>query len=195
LQETAKWFFRLDDPDENVRVRLLREALERLDQKLIEEGEHYPAVAGMGTTLTAVSIIGTDVFIVHVGDCRAYLWRDGQLEQLTHDDTRAQELVELGLLLPEDARTHRLRHVLTNVIGGRPGVDSTMVALRLLDGDRILLCSDGLYEPVPDPRIADVLARCPDPAQACQALVEAALDAGGPDNVTVLVAACSIGHS
>ncbi len=194
LVETAKWFFRLDDPDEDVRIRSLREGLERLDRKLIEEGEHDPALAGMGTTLTAVSIVGSDVFIVHVGDCRAYLWRDGQLEQLTRDDTRAQELVDSGLLRPEEVRKHRLRHVLTNVIGGRPGVEGEMLALRLLDGDRILLCTDGLYEPVPDPQIVEVLSRCSDPAQASHALVEAALNAGGPDNITVVVAACSIGH-
>ncbi len=190
LLETAKWFFRLDDPDEAERIRLLREALQRMDDRLIKEGEHDPAVAGMGTTLTGVSIVGADVFIVHVGDCRAYLWRDGQLEQLTRDDTRAQELVERGLLRPEDVRTHRLRHHLTNVIGGRRGVEGEMVKFRLLSGDRILLCTDGLHGPVPDPRIAEVLSRHSNPVQATQALIEAALSEGGPDNITVIVAAC-----
>ena len=137
--ETAKWFFRLDDPDEEVRLRLLRESLEKVDRKLIEEGKNDPALTGMGTTLTALSILGADGFIVHVGDSRAYLFRDSVLEQLTRDHTVVQELVRQGLISAEDARTHRLRHVLTNVLGGKPGVEGEIVKLRLADGDRILL--------------------------------------------------------
>jgi protein phosphatase len=192
LMETAKWFFRLDDPDENVRLRLLREGLERVDRKLIEAGEADPSLAGMGTTLTALSIVEGDGFIVHVGDSRAYLYRTGKLEQLTTDHTRAQKLVDQGVLLPEEARTSRLRHVLTNVIGGGRGVEGEIVKLQLVDGDRLLLCTDGLNESVPDAQIAEVLGRHPDPKEACNALIEAALDQGAPDNVTAIVADCSI---
>jgi PPM family protein phosphatase len=192
ILETAKWFFRLDDPDEEVRLRLLRESLERADRKLIAEGEHDPKLAGMGTTLTAISIVGAEGFIVHIGDSRAYLFRDGKLEQQTNDHTITQELVRRGLLPPAEARRHKLRHVLTNVIGGHPGVQGEVVKLRLADGDRLLLCTDGLHGPLADERIAEILSANPDPDAACRALVQAALGRGGPDNVTVVVVACSV---
>jgi protein phosphatase len=190
--ETAKWFFRLDDPDEEVRLRLLRESLEKVDRRLIEAGKNDPALAGMGTTLTALSILGDDGFIVHVGDSRAYLFRDGALEQLTRDHTLVQELVRQGLLSPEAARTHRLRHVLTNVLGGMPGVEGEIVKLRLADGDRLLLCTDGLHGSVPDDQIGEILRRLPSPEEACRDLVAAALAQRGRDNVTAVVVACSI---
>jgi protein phosphatase len=190
--ETAKWFFRLDDPDENVRLRLLRESLERADRNLIEAGQNDPALAGMGTTLTAVSILGADVFVVHVGDSRVYLFCDGKLEQLTRDHTLAQEMADRGLLAAEEVRTHRLRHVLTNVLGCKAGVRGEIVKLRLADGDRLLLCTDGLTEMVPDGQIAELLVQCPDPREACGALVDRALSQGGTDNVTVIVAGCSM---
>ena len=191
IQETAKWFFKLDDPDEHVRLRLLRESLERIDRQLIAEAKRDQTLRGMGTTLTAASIVGADVFLVHVGDSRAYLLRKGKLEQLTRDHTRAQDLVELGLLRPEEARTHRLRHVLTNVLGGVPGVEGELLKFRLLDGDRLLLCTDGLTEPVRDQRIGEILQQSPNPETACRLLVEAALSAGGRDNITVVLTACS----
>lgn len=191
LMETAKWFFRLDDPDENVRLRLLKETLERVDRKLIDEAEENPLLAGMGTTLTALSIIAGDAFIVQVGDSRAYLFRDGVLEQLTRDQTLVQELIDRGLVKPEAARTHRLRHVLLNVIGGKLGVEGQIAKLRLFNGDRLLLCTDGLNEPVLDDQIAAILGQKSNPQEACHALVEAALNRGGPDNVTVVVVACS----
>jgi protein phosphatase len=192
IAESAKWFFKLDDPDEEVRLRLLREALERVDLELVEEGRRDPSLAGMGTTLTALSIVGAEGFIVHVGDSRAYLWRDSRLEQLTRDHTLAQQLVNMGLLLPEEVKTFRRRHVLTNALGGQPGVHGEIVKLPLFHGDRLLLCTDGLTEPVPDEQIAVILAQQASPEAACDALIEAALNRGGPDNITVVVANCSV---
>ncbi len=190
--ETAKWFFRLDDPDEEVRLRLLREALEKVDRQLIEEGENDPSLAGMGTTFTALSILGADGFIVHVGDSRAYLFHEGVLEQLTRDHTVVQELVRQGLISPEDARKHRLRHVLTNALGGMPGVQGEIVKVRLADGDRLLLCTDGLHGLVSNDQIGEILRTFPSPEEACRELIDAALAQGGRDNVTVVVTACSI---
>jgi protein phosphatase len=191
IMETVRWFFHLDDPDEEVRLRLLREALERVDRQLIEEAEANPALEGMGTTLTGASIIGDELFIVYAGDSRAYLFRDNHLEQLTHDHTLTQELVDRGLVRPEEARTHRLRHVLTNALGGRSGVRGEVVKLHLLAGDRLLLCTDGLSDMVEDAQITDILHGHPHPEEACLALVEAALARGGKDNVTVIVAVYS----
>jgi protein phosphatase len=192
ILETAKWFFRLDDPDEEVRLRLLREALERADRKLVAEAEDNPALAGMGTTLTVLSVVGTEGFIVHVGDSRVYLFNGRRLEQLTHDHTMGEELVRRGLMPPDDPRRRKLRHVLTNVIGGKAGVEGEVAKLWLVDGDRILLCTDGLHGSVADERIAEILGKHPNPDAACRALVDAALAAGGHDNITVIVVACSI---
>jgi protein phosphatase len=189
LLGAAKWFFRLDDPDEHVRLRMLQEALNRIDRQIIEEGEDNPALAGMGTTLTGASIVGTDLFVVHVGDSRAYLFREERLEQLTTDHTIVQELVDQGVISPEAARSHRLHGVLTKALGGKPGVEAEFVKLRLAPGDRLLLCTDGLSEPVDDDQIAEILKLHPDPIDACDTLVGAALDGGGMDNVTVIVAA------
>lgn len=194
IQFTAKWFFRLDDPDDNVRVRLLQEELQRIDKQLIQEARQDPSLFGMATTLTAATILGTEVFLIHVGDSPAYVLHDGKLTKLTKDHTRAQEMVDQGMLSPQEAKTHQYRHVLTNVLGGVPGVVAQIVKFRLHDGDRLLLCTDGLTEVVPDERIAEILGQAPDPKEACSQLEEAALKSGGPDNVTMIVAVCTIGE-
>jgi serine/threonine protein phosphatase PrpC len=189
--ETAKWFFSLDEPGEEVRIRQLREALDRIDRRLNDEAEADPTLTGMGTTLTAASLVDGDVFIVHVGDSRAYLLRDGELTQLTRDHTLTQHLLDAGVISPEQAKVHKSRHVLTNALGGMPGVVGEIVKLRLTDGDRLLLCTDGLNDMVDDDRISELLGTHQRPDEACQALVTAALERGGRDNVTVIVAAYS----
>src|SRR5262249_3202976 len=131
---SAKWFYRLDDPDEDVRLRLLREGLERIDRRLLAEAEGDASLAGMAASLTAACSIGTALFFVHVGDSRAYLYRGGRLGQLTHDHTLAQKMVDVGLFRPEDVKTARVRHVLLNVLGGQPGVEAETGKLRLADG-------------------------------------------------------------
>jgi protein phosphatase len=188
LIETSKWFFSLEDPDENVRIRLLRETLERLDGELIEEAKNNPSLTGMGTTMTAAAIIDGAAFIVHVGDSRVYLLRDDAIEQLTRDHTVAQQLLDAGLLKPEEMKSNRLRHVLTNSLGGTRGVRGEIVKLHLRDGDRLLFCTDGLNDMVGDDSIAQILRENPHASAACRALVDAALGQGGRDNVTVIVA-------
>lgn len=189
LLGAAKWFFRLDDPDENVRLRLLREGLDRIDKEILDEAKAHPELAGMGTTLTAAGIIGTDVFIVHVGDSRVYALHHDKLAQVTTDHTLKQRLIDQGLMQPGQAGPHEVRGVLTNALGGKPGVEAQIVKLRLDPGDRLLLCTDGLSDAIPDDRIAELLKKHSEPDSACRALVDAALAAGGLDNVTVLVAA------
>ena len=189
----AKWFFSQDDPNEDVRMRLLREGLERIDRQLVSEAEGHAALTGMGSTLTAACSFGADLFLVHVGDSRAYLFRNDELEQLTTDHTLAQRLVDSGLLSPDSLRTSRVRHVLTNALGAEEGVVPETEKLRLADGDRLLICSDGLTEMLSDKQIAEVLRSHPRSTDASNALIEAALDRGGKDNVTVVVAAYAIG--
>jgi protein phosphatase len=192
ILHTAKWFFRLDDADEEVRLRTLHDILQQIDRRVIEEAEADPALHGMGTTLTAASTVGDEVFIVHVGDSRAYLLRRGELDQLTRDHTLAQQLAARGVIRQEEVRSHRLRNVLTNVVGGQTEVKGEVARLRVADGDRLLLCTDGLNDSVPDARIAELLTRHPNPEEACRALVEAALEGGGRDNITVVLAAYSV---
>jgi serine/threonine protein phosphatase PrpC len=177
----------------------VREARERAEQfvQIINEvirdrAQIEPALTGMGTTATMTYSVGDTLFVLHVGDSRAYLLRKGELRQLTDDHTVAQLLVEAGQIEPEEAATHRMRHVLTNALGVSENVRPDIHEHRLLDGDRLLVCTDGLTEMVDDEAIAATLQRHQDPQAACEALVEAALEAGGKDNVTVLVGNYSI---
>ena len=143
--------------------------------------------AGMGTTLT-LGIFGSDgsVELGHVGDSRAYLWRNGRLTQLTIDHTFVHELIAQGRLDPSEAETHPRRHMLTRTIGmGAVQVDT--LEIHALAGDRIVLCSDGLTNMLDDDRIGRILGATPAPADAVWSLVEAANAAGGYDNTTVAV--------
>ncbi|MEO6807792.1 MAG: protein phosphatase 2C domain-containing protein [Isosphaeraceae bacterium] len=184
----VKWFLHLGQHEESALLIELREAFVRADRNVIERAQDDFRLSGMGTTLTVAFSVATDLFLVHAGDSRAYLFRDGELHQITRDHTMAQVLVEGGVLSPEDARHHRQRHIITNAIGGpRKGVHAEIHKVSLVDGDTILLCTDGLTEPVDNNRIAAVLTDHPDPDAACRQLITLALDAGGPDNITAVV--------
>jgi PPM family protein phosphatase len=185
---TLKWFLHLSGHDEHELLTELRQSLEWADRTVIERARSNRAFFGMGTTLTMAFSVATDLFIVHAGDSRAYLCRDGELEQLTSDHTLVQTLIDGGAISPEDAKHHKRRHVVTNVIGGpREGVSAEIHKLILLDGDTLLFCTDGLTEPVDDGAIAEVLNHHPDPEDACTRLVDLALSRGGPDNVTAVI--------
>ena len=150
----------------------------------------------MGTTLTMAYSVGPDLFIAHAGDSRAYLFHDGTLEQVTQDHTLVQALVKTGGISAEQAKHDKRRNIVTNVIGGpREGVKAEIHRLLLADGDVLLLCSDGLSDPVGDEAIAEVLAQTPDPEAACNRLVDLALERGGPDNITAIVARYDFGLS
>ncbi len=134
--------------------------------------------------------VGPDVFFAHAGDSRAYLFSGGELTRITVDHTLVQMLVKGGMLKEEEAKTHPRRNIVTNVVGGpEAGVYAEFHKLRLCDGDVLLLCSDGLTEPVEEDRIVEALAQhADDPDAAARHLVGLALDRGGPDNVTAVVA-------
>jgi protein phosphatase len=192
----------LRTPDLILRLdkRLTDQALRRLDQRfqeiksaLMDQVEADPKLYGMGTTMTLACSLGVDLLIAHVGDSRAYLYRQGQLQRLTRDQTMAQFLADTGVISLEEVATHPMRHVLTGALGtkgGRTKVD--LRGMRLIDADQVLLCTDGLTEMVPDNKIADILARGGSSTDACAALIEQALAAGGKDNVTVVLARYSI---
>ncbi len=191
--DVPDWIFRIDDAHAQEIERRSRSRVREVDALLVETGQRDPSLAGMGTTLTAARSLGRDLVITHVGDSRAYLLRGGALLRLTRDHTFAQLLVDSGQLAPGDVSSSPHRHVLTNALGGSSAdVEVDTDQLQLEDGDRLLLCSDGLTDLVDDGSIASILLETTRSSDACERLVQRALDAGGRDNVTVIVAAYQI---
>jgi hypothetical protein len=140
----------------------------------------------MTTTLIVAVVGGGAIFLAHVGDSRAYLLREGELLQLSDDHSMVNELVRTGQMTYDEAKRSRYRNVITRAIGLQPGVQPDTAAVEILAGDRLLLCSDGLSDPVNALDIARHLGLS-DPEQSAKLLLQEALDAGGPDNITVLV--------
>jgi protein phosphatase len=166
----------------------LGDAVRAANLAVFERSHSDEAVRGMGTTLTTVVLGESDVArIGHVGDSRAYLWRDGELRRLTTDHSLVEELVRAGELTQEEADRDPRRSMITRALGLDPDVEVDQLALDLQSGDRLLLCSDGLTSMITEIDIADLLAAAGDPTAVAQRLVDAANAAGGADNTTVLV--------
>jgi serine/threonine protein phosphatase PrpC/DNA-binding transcriptional MerR regulator len=147
-----------------------------------------PSMAGVGSTITAMLRSGSRLGLVHVGDCRAYVLRSGELRQITHDHTYVQSLIDEGRLTPAEAASHPQRTLLMRALEGSGGVTADLRLREARPGDRYLLCSDGVSTVVPDPTVREVLGSAADPDDAVGRLVALANDAGGPDNVTCVVA-------
>lgn len=165
----------------------LSDAVHESSSRLVDLVVDDPELAGMGTTLTALTLLEGRVAIVHIGDSRAYLRRNGFLTQLTVDHTYVQALVEAGRITPEEAAIHPRRNVLVRALDGRSEPDPDLSVREAHEGDRLLVCSDGLSGVVTDEVLRQLLA-LEDPTAAVTALVDAALEAGAPDNVTCVVA-------
>jgi len=164
-----------------------------IHRKLLERSESDSSLLGMGTTLTAAYTIGRDAFIGHVGDSRAYLIRQGTIRRLTRDHTLRQELIDAGVVRARSAEARSVRNVLTNRLGGlEPSLRVDTRHLRLLDGDCLLLCSDGLTDLLDDDELSQALQVSADASAACRVLVDLALERGGRDNATVVVARFAI---
>ncbi len=166
----------------------LRRAVQRANLEIYQKAITVPELRGMGTTLTASVVTGGTLVAAHIGDSRLYLLRDGALSQLTKDHTSVWEQVEYGILTPEEARVHPNRHTLTRYLGHDliAGIDALTMALRA--GDVLVQCSDGVHDVLPEPEMMELLRRNR-PEGACGEIVRRCLDAGGPDNVSVQVAA------
>jgi serine/threonine protein phosphatase PrpC len=145
------------------------------------------SLQGMGTTVTALVLQDGRAHIAHVGDSRAYLHREGSLKLLTNDHSWVAEQVRSGVLTLDQAKSHEYRHVLTRALGTHPHVEVDRISLSLVPGDVLLLCTDGLTSLVQDDQIANTLASNDNPRALCEALVTQANQAGGEDNITVVL--------
>ncbi|WP_375486052.1 protein phosphatase 2C domain-containing protein [uncultured Mycobacterium sp.] len=164
----------------------LYDAVQQGNSAIAAQVEMEPELEGMGTTLTAILFAGDRLGLVHIGDSRCYLLRDGELTQITRDDTFVQTLVDEGRISPEEAHSHPQRSLIMRALTGHE-VEPTLTMREVRAGDRYLLCSDGLSDPVSDETILEAL-KIPDVSEAADRLIELALRGGGPDNVTVVVA-------
>jgi protein phosphatase len=183
--QASSWVMRLRSLSAQQMQERAEAYLTEMHRTLRELGENDPHLFGMGTTLTSVYVVGWNAIVVQVGDSRAYLWRDGELRQVTRDQSLAQVLIDSGIP-PE--KTEGVRHILTNSLGGKSHLIVPNVGhIPLQKGDRLLLTTDGLTDELSDAEIAGALRRNLTPQATCDALVKLALDHGGRDNVTVVV--------
>ncbi|MFD2092524.1 protein phosphatase 2C domain-containing protein [Blastococcus deserti] len=175
-----------DDAPSGDMLQALRQAVFEGSEHLREVIRESPHLEGMGTTLTAILFAGGRLALCHVGDSRAYLMRDGQLSQITHDDTFVQTLIDDGRITAEEANSHPQRSLLLRALNGQD-VEPDLSMREARAGDRYLLCSDGLSGVVSEETLAEAL-KDPDPQSTADRLIELALRSGGPDNITVIVA-------
>jgi serine/threonine protein phosphatase PrpC len=185
---TFKWFFGSDGAEAKNVLAQLQSAVSQADARILQEAAEHPELSGMGTTVTMAFHLGAQLCVVHVGDSRVYLYRDGELHQLTEDHTLMADMVRSGTLPPDQVAGHQLRHVITNVVGGHElGVKAEARALEVQAGDRLLLCSDGLTEMATNEMIAATLDAEPAPEAAAKKLLAQATDGAASDNITLLV--------
>lgn len=180
-----KCFYQLDSQLEGDLLSALESSVRKSDAMVKAEAEKLEGDKRMATTLTVAHILWPHVYLVQVGDSRCYLLRDKKLKQLTADQTVAQQMVESGLLSADKAEHSKWRNVLSSAVGVHANPTTSTVELQ--QGDFLLLCSDGLTKHVPDEGIAEMLRTASSAEGACRALISAALDAGGTDNVTAVV--------
>ena len=167
-------------------VAALSGAIEEVNRQIYHQQEHDDALTGMGTTLSVLWMSDNFVYIGHVGDSRVYLLRDGEFRQMTLDHSLVEQLVREGVLTEEEAQNHPMRNIITRAIGTDESVEVDVVVEERRKGDLWLACSDGLHGLVDDRQMRDALCQYA-PEKAADVLLKAALDAGGRDNVTLVI--------
>lgn len=190
IVETSDWTLALQhEQDVTIVLNRMTERFLQVDALLRKEAEIDHTLLGMGTTLTVAGAMGNDLIIGHVGDSRAYLLRGSNFDQLTTDHTLAQALIDAGVADRDDPASRSMRHVLTAAVGSLGAeVEPQVQRFKLLSGDQLLLCTDGLTETVDDATIAGVIRHAPTAQDACQELMDLALGNGGTDNITIVLA-------
>jgi protein phosphatase len=186
VSRATRCYFGAAEDDDQALLNALQEGAAHCHAELLRLGEEDAAYRGMATTLTVYLGVWPRGYLLQVGDSRCYMLRDGELTQITRDQTMAQAMVDAGALKAEDAAGTQLAHTLTSSIGGHE-THPKVTRVDLTWGNVLLLCSDGLTRHVSDERIREVLGSMTSAKQACETLVQEALDDGGSDNVTVVV--------
>ena len=164
------------------------DAINRANRVVLDESRRSDNLFGMGTTIVTALLDDAGRFhIANVGDSRAYLYRDGEFSAMSKDHSAVEELVDEGRILKEDARSHPLRNVVTRVIGQEPFLGPFQKTIMAQRRDILMLCSDGLWDMLSDSDIKEIISRGRGAGELCRSLIDAATDAGGEDNVTVIV--------
>jgi PPM family protein phosphatase len=184
---SAVWATDPDLTEERFAYRM-REAVERANQHIHNYAREHVEVRGMGTTATVAGVFGTGLWLAQIGDSRGYLARDGEVIQLTKDQSLMQRLVDAGELTEEEAQQSERRNIILQALGPDPRVKVDLTHQVLRRGDTLVICSDGLSTLVRREEIGELLRRIPDLASACSALIDLANGRGGPDNITVILA-------
>jgi PPM family protein phosphatase len=175
------------EPDDPTLPDRLADATAQLSDDLRAFGEREPSLAGATTTVVAALLTDTHVYVVHLGDSRAYLYCEKQLVQLTQDHSLVQELVDAGELDAEGAKQHPARNVITRHVAMASPAHPDVSVIDVKPGDRLLLCSDGLYGVVEHEALTTLIGEPRSPEETCAALIAAANAGGGPDNITAVV--------
>jgi protein phosphatase len=186
VERSANAFYTSETEDSDRFAQILSDAAMQCHTDLLERGAAGPGRGRMATTLTLWLGLWPHAYLLHVGDSRCYLFRDGQLTQISRDQTMAQDLIDDGVLTQTKAHRTRWANVLSSAIGGQGAFPVVSRIVRDW-GTVVLLCSDGLFKHVTDERIAERLRTMTSSQQACEALLQDALDDGGTDNVTIVV--------
>jgi PPM family protein phosphatase len=179
-------FTRPGELEESPLREILREAVESACQSIYQAAQSDPALAGMGTTVTAAVLAGSNTYIAHVGDSRCYLARKGHIYQVSEDHSLVNEQLKAGAITPEEARNSRFKNIITRSVGFEADVTVDMMGLEIEPGDRIVVCCDGLSNLVDDEEILEIITEAPLEA-APERLIDLANDRGGDDNITVIV--------
>ena len=168
--------------------KALQDAVKITNSAIFARASEFAALQGMGTTLTACLYREQQLYLAQVGDSRAYLSRGAQIRQVTQDHSLVQELVQKKVIRAEEALSHPQRHMLTRALGSEPFVEVDTFREQVQPGDRLLLCTDGLTRYLQSPEILEVLQTSPEPEIMVQTLLGRALQAGGADNITIVLA-------
>lgn len=167
---------------------LISSACQSANSHVFQLSVSNPEYQGMGTTLVAALIFSDEIYVVNIGDSRCYIWSDGKLRQITSDHSLVQALIDCGDITPEEARTHPKKNLITRALGVDDGTRCDVFSVERHEGDRLLLCSDGLTNMVPDEKIDYEISLCASPEKTAKSLLLHAVEEGAPDNVTVILA-------
>jgi serine/threonine protein phosphatase PrpC len=166
---------------------LIRFSLQEANEQILLASLSNQHLQGMGTTAIVAMEYRNQLYIGHIGDSRTYLVRDQQIQQLTEDHSVVQQLVKAGAISQEEAQVHPYKNVITRCLGMQASVEPDVMALDLLPGDRVLMCSDGLTNMVTNEQILEVVSGSTEPHPACETLIAMANEQGGTDNITVVL--------